>query len=130
MTPQEQIAIVRLRNAYTSDGFTDPPSNAQLVLASNAQLVLAVCDLAERALLTDDEAEVVESDLDGAFGAAMSSATRAVLRRLLPDERVEHRLTFIDNLYVRCSCGQGFGAMDTTTVIRNAAAHAGVGGTE
>lgn len=73
MTPQEQIAY--LRDFFVSDVTTPLKTAAD-----------AVCDLAERALLTDDETEACAAVASGTFnqnGRNDLGVAAAVLRRLL-----------------------------------------------
>ncbi len=122
MTPAEQIAYLR-------KWLPACPLLTQGAIA-------AVCDLAERALLTDDEAEAIHAWLTDIEILEDEAKVNAVLRRLLPDERVEHRLQVakgpspVIDAMVKCSCGTEFWADTLHDAIVLGAAHAGIGGTE
>lgn len=102
MTPAEQIAYLRTtRTRLASD-------------EREQAIIRAVCDLAERALLTDDEADAVRTMLT--YGSR-TPLLEAVLRRLLPDEDMTE-----EEADAAWEAG--------TPAVRAWCAHAGIGGTE
>jgi hypothetical protein len=123
MTQQEQITYLRRGINEDYEQELDDPEWLDAILA--------VCDLAERALLTDDEAEAVLWDIDH---VRMHADTKAVLRRLLPDVPAEHRLVDAHGGYFQCACGWATGPRRSTgggttpdAAGRAWVAHAGIG---
>jgi hypothetical protein len=68
VTPQEQIAYVRRL------------AGEWMTQSEEGDILAAVCDLAERALLSDDEREAVQACLEW---GSINDAVEAVLQRLL-----------------------------------------------